>query len=444
MGDDQTTTMATKLIAASVTALLLVACVIVLTSNVSTDFPLARATELAFYNPFQRCASTDNQDDCNALCDLYDATTGFLPCLPDADIRLKLLMPCWMNNTGWVGSKTGLCGRGSGSLCTWFGVQCDADGRVSGLNLGTDVDGRVSGNKLSGKIPDSIGKLERMAVLDLGDNSFTGTIPDSIGQCEKLVALELYDNGLTGSIPDSIGNLKALEILYLNFFEDDDTKLANQFTGTIPDTISQCTALKELFLSNNQFSGTISEFMANMEALTELFLTNNKFSGTIPDSITKLNRLDTISLAQNHLSGPIPSSMGNMDALTDLYLNDNELTGPIPDSFGNFKAMMVPNEYSQGYLKLSNNKLTGTIPNLIGKLKNLGGLFINNNSFTSWTGDSICSLLGHAGRQGDRNRSNGVLLECDMSGNTFACPLPACARASVDRFDHLRCKATCK
>merc|ERR1712086_673978 len=464
-----TTTMAAKLIAASVTALLLVACVIVLTSNVSTDSDVARATELAFYNPFQRCASTDNQDDCNALCDLYDATTGFLPCLPDADIRLKLLMPCWMNNTGWVGSKTGLCGRGSGSLCTWFGVQCDADGRVSGLNLGTDADGRVAGNKLSGKIPDSIGKLERMAVLDLGDNSFTGTIPDSIGelkvltnltitrskeltgsipdsigQCEKLVALELYDNGLTGSIPDSIGklkalrsanlfanqftgtipesigNLKALEILYLNFFEDDDTKLANQFTGTIPDTISQCTALKELFLSNNQFSGTISEFMANMEALTELFLTNNKFSGTIPDSITKLNRLDTISLAQNHLSGPIPSS------------------------FGNFKAMMVPNEYSQGYLKLSNNKLTGTIPNLIGKLKNLGGLFINNNSFTSWTGDSICSLLGHAGRQGDRNRSNGVLLECDMSGNTFACPLPACARASVDRFDHLRCKATCK
>merc|ERR1712195_260420 len=367
-----TTTMAAKLIAASVTALLLVACVIVLTSNVSTDSAVARATELAFYNPFQRCASTDNQDDCNALCDLYDATTGFLPCLPDADIRLKLIMPCWMNNTGWVGSKTGLCGRGSGSLCTWFGVQCDADGRVSSLNLGTDADGRVSGNKLSGKIPDSIGKLERMAVLDLGDNSFTGTIPDSIG------------------------NLKALEILYLNFFEDDDTKLANQFTGTIPDTISQCTALKELFLSNNQFSGTISEFMANMEALTELFLDNN------------------------------------------------ELTGPIPDSFGNFKAMMVPNEYSQGYLKLSNNKLTGTIPNSIGKLKNLGGLFINNNSFTSWTGDSICSLLGHSGRQGDRNRSNGVLLECDMSGNTFACPLPACARASVDRFDHLRCKATCK
>merc|ERR1712195_170326 len=316
MGETRTT-MAAKLIAASVTALLLVACVIVLTSNVSTDSAVARATELAFYNPFQRCASTDNQDDCNALCDLYDATTGFLPCLPDADIRLKLIMPCWMNNTGWVGSKTGLCGRGSGSLCTWFGVQCDADGRVSG-------------NKLSGKIPDSIGKLERMAVLDLGDNSFTGTIPDSIGelkvltnltitrskeltgsipdsigQCEKLVALELYDNGLTGSIPDSIGklkalrsanlflngftgtipesigNLKALEILYLNFFEDDDTKLANQFTGTIPDTISQCTALKELFLSNNQFSGTI------------------------PDSITKLNRLDTISLAQNHLSGTI-------------------------------------------------------------------------------------------------------------------------------------------
>merc|ERR1712086_625908 len=383
-----TTTMAAKLIAASVTALLLVACVIVLTSNVSTDSDVARATELAFYNPFQRCASTDNQDDCNALCDLYDATTGFLPCLPDADIRLKLLMPCWMNNTGWVGSKTGLCGRGSGSLCTWFGVQCDADGRVSGLNLGTDADGRVSGNKLSGKIPDSIGKLERMAVLDLGDNSFTGTIPDSIGELKVLTNLTITRS--------------------------------KELTGSIPDSIGQC------------------------EKLVALELYDNGLTGSIPDSIGKLKALRSANLFANHLTGTIPSSMGNMDALTDLYLNDNELTGPIPDSFGNFKAMMVPNEYSQGYLKLSNNKLTGTIPNLIGKLKNLGGLFINNNSFTSWTGDSICSLLGHAGRQGDRNRSNGVLLECDMSGNTFACPLPACARASVDRFDHLRCKATCK
>merc|ERR1712086_537239 len=115
--------------------------------------------------------------------------------------------------------------------------------------------------------------------------------------------------------------------------------------------------------------------------------------------------------------------MGNMEALTDLFLNKNQLTGPIPDSFGNFKAMTILSNDSTGYLQLSNNKLTGTVPNSIGKLKNLGGLYINNNSFTSWTGYSICSILGIPGYQ----IPNGSLIECDMSGNTFACPLPACA-----------------
>merc|ERR1712166_1160691 len=372
-------------------------------------------------NPFQRCASTDNRDDCNALCDLYDATTGFLPCLGDFPKRIGI-PGCWFDNTGWVNTKTGFCGYGSGSLCTWYGVKCDADGRVFSLVLGN------GGNALSGKIPDSIGKLVKMAVLDLGcddgGNSLTGSIPESIGQLNALtnltitrspkltgsipdsigkltalVALELNGNGLTGSIPDSIGQLtalrsanlflnkftgiipssigklKALKILYLNYYMDDDDAVANQFTGTIPDSISELTALNELFLADNQFSGTI------------------------PDCISKLKNVEYISLGQNRFSGTIPSSIGNMEKLTNLFLNKNKLTGPIPDSFGNLKAMTILINYSTGYLELSNNKLTGAIPTLIGKLKNLGGLKIENNSFTSWTGNSICHILGNPGDQ---------------------------------------------
>merc|ERR1712195_51804 len=404
-------------------------------------------------NPFQRCASTDNRDDCNALCDLYDATTGFLPCVGDFPKRIGI-PGCWFDNTGWVNTKTGFCGYGSGSLCTWYGVKCDADGRVFSLVLGN------GGNALSGKIPDSIGKLVKMAVLDLGcddgGNSLTGSIPDSIGQLNALtnltitrspkltgsipdsigkltalVALELNGNGLTGSIPDSIGQLtalrsanlflnkftgiipssigklKALKILYLNYYMDDDDAVANQFTGTIPDSISELTALNELFLADNQFSGTIACSMANLTALTGLYLDNNKFSGTIPDCISKLKNVEYISLGQNRFSGTIPSSIGNMEKLTNLFLNKNKLTGPIPAS--------------------------------IGRLKNLGGLKIENNSFTSWTGNSICHILGNPGDQ-----TNGSLIECDMSNNAFACPLPACASPTIGRFEYLKCKATCK
>merc|ERR1712166_963929 len=150
-------------------------------------------------NPFQRCASTDNRDDCNALCDLYDATTGFLPCLGDFPKRIGI-PGCWFDNTGWVNTKTGFCGYGSGSLCTWYGVKCDADGRVFSLVLGN------GGNSFTGSIPDSIGQLNALTNLTITRSpKLTGSIPDSIGKLTALVALELNGNGLTGSIPSSIG-----------------------------------------------------------------------------------------------------------------------------------------------------------------------------------------------------------------------------------------------
>ena len=60
------------------------------------------------------------------------------------------------------------------SVCTWYGVKCDANRRVSKLEL--------TYNDLTGSIPESIGKLTALTDLDLSFNHLNGSIPDSIGQ----------------------------------------------------------------------------------------------------------------------------------------------------------------------------------------------------------------------------------------------------------------------
>lgn len=47
----------------------------------------------------------------------------------------------------------------------------------------------------------------------LQNNAISGPIPPSIGKLEKLQTLDLSNNTLTGVIPDSLGNLKILNYL---------------------------------------------------------------------------------------------------------------------------------------------------------------------------------------------------------------------------------------
>ena len=66
----------------------------------------------------------------------------------------------WANSTGW---------RASPVLEGWYGVDADALGRVTGLDL--------SHNGLSGKIPASLTELTRLTVLRINGNDLSGRLP---------------------------------------------------------------------------------------------------------------------------------------------------------------------------------------------------------------------------------------------------------------------------
>ncbi|KAK9124545.1 hypothetical protein Sjap_014147 [Stephania japonica] len=84
--------------------------------------------------------------------------------------------------------------------------------------------------------------------LDLSNNEFEGAIPEEIGNLKALHVMNLSRNAFTGPIPSSIGNLKQLESLDLS---------RNQLSGMIPSELTGLTFLSVLNLSYNNLEGKI-------------------------------------------------------------------------------------------------------------------------------------------------------------------------------------------
>ena len=71
------------------------------------------------------------------------------------------------------------------------------------------------GCELKGSIPQEIGNLSGLIVLNLFNNDLIGTIPKTVGGLQQLQGLDLFGNNLQGSIPYDLGNLKRLYSLLL-------------------------------------------------------------------------------------------------------------------------------------------------------------------------------------------------------------------------------------
>ena len=84
--------------------------------------------------------------------------------------------------------------------------------------------------------------------IDFSSNSFNGGIPDAIGDLSSLFLLNLSHNALTGAIPRSLAALRLLEALDLS---------VNLLRGRIPEELARLTFLSFLNVSNNVLVGGI-------------------------------------------------------------------------------------------------------------------------------------------------------------------------------------------
>ncbi|KAI3889366.1 hypothetical protein MKX03_024457, partial [Papaver bracteatum] len=255
-------------------------------------------------------------------------------------------------------------------------------------------------NKLSGYIPQEIGKLSSLIELTLSTNNLVGPIPTSITKLSKLDTLYLYENKLSGTIPQGIGRLTSLTDLELS---------TNNFVGPIPISICNLTSLNTLYLFENKLSGYIPQDIGNLRSLvdlelnmnnlngpilllyigrlgslTNLMLSSNNLTGSIPPSLCNISNLNMLYLFKNQLSGPIPEEIGKLSLLTDVGLWKNHLTGSIPASLSNLTNIVKLNIYE--------NQFSGTIPQDIGRLRSLTYFALSTNNFVGRIPASLCNL----------------------------------------------------
>ena len=265
------------------------------------------------YNRFEGCIpdplrSVENND----LRRLNLPNCGFNPSDPDDRAVLVKLYNA-TNGEEWWSSENWLSDQ---PLRIWEGVEVDAQGKVTHLNL--------SGNNLKGTLIPEIGHLDQLIALHLGANELSGPIPSEIGNLERLEDLSLSLNHLSGQIPVEIARLDNLERLDL---------IDNKISGPIPATVGLMSNLRELELSRNNLSGAIPPELANLANLTSLLLSSNKLTGQLPAWVIDLNQLERLTLGENQLTGDLSLISEDLEGLADLRtfsIAGNDLSGCLP------------------------------------------------------------------------------------------------------------------
>ena len=285
------------------------------------------------------------------------------------------------------------------SCCKWEGISCDnTTGRVTQLLLpgfiSTDVS--ILQTQMKGSLSPKITLLTSLQVIDLSELSFiTGNIPTSIGfHLPNLRKLYLLRNKLSGPIPESIGKLSKLEEIILS---------ENRFSGSLPLSLGNLKNLNRLLLDSNQFSGAIPDSLVNLTILVVLDLHHNYLNGHMPAKIGELQVLEQLDLSENLLSGKIPVSLTNITTVQDIDLSNNSLEGeiPFPSCSGQMPFLR--------FLALHHNHLTGRIPPALGYLVSLQRLYLENNKLNGPIPSSLGNLSDLRELYLSGNRLSGLI-----------------------------------
>ncbi|XP_058071781.1 probable LRR receptor-like serine/threonine-protein kinase At1g56140 isoform X5 [Magnolia sinica] len=262
------------------------------------------------------------------------------------------------NISGELCSGSALTGMGG----LYLGIECQCNNgsicRITKLK----VDSQISRGHI---IPEAIGKLTHLTVLNLRGNYLTGPLPSSIGNLRAMQDLNLNTNLLSGSIPKELGNLRNLTSLSLG---------TNSFNGSLPPEMGNLVNLQGLFLDSIGVSGPIPSTFANLVNLETLWVFDNEHTGTIPDFIGNWSKLKFLYLHGNAFQGPIPSSLSSLASLTDLRI------GEIMS--GTSSLAFIKGMRSLNTLILRNSKISDTIPFNIGEYRSLQYLFLGNNNLS--------------------------------------------------------------
>ncbi|KDP44721.1 hypothetical protein JCGZ_01221 [Jatropha curcas] len=134
--------------------------------------------------------------------------------------------------------------------CSWNRVEC-SDGKVVILNF-KDL-------CLGGTLAPDLRNLIHIKSIVLRNNSFTGIIPEGLGELKELEVLDFGYNNFSGPLPPDLGNNLSLAILLLD---------NNGLLGNLSPELHELKMLSETQVDENQLSGRATESSCNKRSAT--------------------------------------------------------------------------------------------------------------------------------------------------------------------------------
>jgi gliding motility-associated-like protein len=255
----------------------------------------------------------------------------------------------------------------------WYGITISG-GNVISINMNPTRE-RDRGNNLTGVIPNEIGDLNSLTLINLEYQNLSGSLPLRLYELNNLRFLYLSSNNFTDTISPLISQLSNLISIVLTL---------NDFNGEIPVELTTLTNLEELNLSINNFSGNIPIELTSMIQLKVLDLAINDFTGYLYPEYGKLINLEKFEILSNSISGNIPSEFGDMLSLKYIRLNSNDLDGELPVSLKNLINLES--------LNIGDTNISGTIPEEYGELINLKDFSLYQNQLSGVLPNSLSNL----------------------------------------------------
>ncbi|GKV09576.1 hypothetical protein SLEP1_g21056 [Rubroshorea leprosula] len=200
--------------------------------------------------------------------------------------KLYVLLGCFFLSSALVGARSSKTHPDEVSaLQTIKKSLIDPNKNLTNWNRGDPCTSNSTGVVCSNTTPDD-GYLHVTELL-LSGNQLTGSLPDELGYLSNLEILQVDENNISGPIPTSFANLNKTIHFHMN---------NNSISGQIPPELSKLANLIHFFLNNNNLSGYLPEELAQMPNLTILQLDNNNFDGaTIPRSFGNIPTLLKLS-----------------------------------------------------------------------------------------------------------------------------------------------------
>ncbi|XP_047086197.1 receptor-like protein EIX2 [Lolium rigidum] len=190
--------------------------------------------------------------------------------------------------------------------------------------------------------------LTHLEVLDLSGNEFGTSLQHNwFWDLTSLKKLQLDGCGWRGHIPDALGNMSSLDVLDLG---------ANyELVGHMPENLENLCNLQVLNLDWVNINGDLTEFMERLpkcswNKLRELYLLTSNLTGELPDWIGNLTSLSHLDLYQKMLVGSVPAGIGALGCLAYVDFGLSKLSGVL--SAQHFASLV-----NLEYIDLSHNSL---------------------------------------------------------------------------------------